>query len=288
MTARAARADDMDITLSRLTVGDTTTRNDAAYGALMSQLGAAIAPPSLAPARTLGARQFYVGVENVLTNLDEGGLAGGVPYWQLGTVGDSEATRAAGNSFAASLSNFTRFTFRKGLPFGIELGASAGHAHDTNLFLWSAEAKIALLEGYRHRWPAFIPDVALRGAVTTVSGNSQLSLTVPLAEVIVSKGIRVGADTVLTPMVTAQMMWTIARTGVVPLVSTGNTRALEVFPDLNSRRVRMSAGAQLRFRMFTFAGSFRFDVTDPGARDSLVPDDVARQWNLDLGVGVTY
>jgi hypothetical protein len=289
LTSAPARADEMDVTLARLTVGDTTNPDDAAYGALMSQLAASLAPPSLAPARTLGARHFYIGVENALTHIDEDGVTpDGVPYWQLGTMGDSRSTRAAGNEFVHGLMNYTRLSFRKGLPFGIELGGSVGHAYATSTFLWGAEAKIALLEGYRHRWPAFLPDVALRGAVTTVTGNSQFNLTVPLAEVIVSKGIRVGADALLTPMVTAQMMWTVVRTGVVHVVSTGNTGADVVFADMNGRRMRMSAGAQLRFRMFTFAASARFDVADPSAHDPIVPDGVARQWNLDLGVGVTY
>lgn len=315
LSPRAVQADDMSIALSRLrteqSAGAFQADNDA-FTRLVSQLGFALAAPNLAPARTTGYRGFYIGFETSVVGIDSG-----AEYWALGTEGDAMSTGR--NRFVASALTSSRLALRKGLPYGLEIGASLGRFYNTDSWIWGGELRIALLEGFREGAMGFIPDLAVRGAVRTLSGESELHITVPSFDIIASKPIVLGGAVVFTPIVAAQLMWIVADSELVDLTpdidafamcgvapgqpqvgdrsniqctgGAGSTQDLgnnQVFNDVRAFRARMSIGAELRYRVFTFNAAIHWDLKAPGDIDADVPDDLPRQWDFSVGLGATY
>ena len=64
---------------------------------------------------------------------------------------------------------------------------------------------------------AYLPDIALRFAVRTLTGDSEFTLIVPAIELVASKPFTLSSTTVLTPIVGTQLFWVVARTGSVDL-----------------------------------------------------------------------
>lgn len=312
MSPHLAQADDMSIALSRLRTeqapGAWQADNDA-FTRLVSQLGFALAAPNLAPARTTGYRGFYIGFETSVVGIDSG-----ADYWARGTEGDDMSMGS--NRFVTSALTSSRLALRKGLPYGLEIGASLGRFYNTDSWIWGGELRIALLEGFREGVMGFIPDLAIRGAVRTLTGESEMHITVPSLDFIASKPIVLGGAVVFTPIIAAQLMWIVADSELVDLTPdrdafaecgvaaeqpqagdlsnircTGSTQDLgnnQVFNDVRAFRARMSIGAEIRYRAFTFNTAIHWDLKAPGDIDADVPDDLPRQWDFAVGVGATY
>ncbi|HJL48769.1 MAG TPA: hypothetical protein RMG45_23120, partial [Polyangiaceae bacterium LLY-WYZ-15_(1-7)] len=200
--AAPAQADELDISLARFrgeaSAAGVYTPDFDAYRRLMSQLGFALAPPLLEPARTTGYRGFRLSFDTTFVGIDDG-----ADYWRLGTEGDSMATFAEGNRFVPSSYAWSQLSVRKGLPYGLEAGLTLGRPYNASSWVFGGSLKIALLEGFREGWPAFLPDFAVRGSVTTLVGESDFSLTVASADLILSKPLVAGSTVVLTPIVGA-------------------------------------------------------------------------------------
>jgi hypothetical protein len=86
---------------------------------------------------------------------------------------------------------------RKGLPLGIDVGASYGKVVDGDLELFSGEISWAILEG-----GVATPALGLRGTVTRSSGSDVYDLDQAGVELEISKGF-----TVLTPYAGAGLVW---------------------------------------------------------------------------------
>ena len=325
LAGSTAYADDMDVSLARLrmpTPGGPGCPNatapegphgcfpdNDAYLSLMSQLGAALAPPVLEPAHTTGLRGFHLSFETGITGIDDA-----ADYWQRGTEGDAESGVEGRNRFVRGVVPWSRLALRKGFP-GFELGASVGRAYDTRLWMWGASVKIAILEGFRHGPWAFIPDLSVRAAVHTMTGDSEFSLSVPSVDVILSKPIVLLDTVTLTPWVAPQIYWVIADSEVVDLTPeinafdqcmplstppvagdqgtlrcTGSAADFEndaTFTDMRALRARIAIGLQLRASFVTMSGAFHIDLIEPSA-DGVVPAGLARQWTVAFGVGAEY
>ena len=137
----AARADEMDLALSRLRWHRRTAPSAGRAGAvycgdqelferLVSELAVAMAPPVIGPARTVGARAFQLTFGTTVTSIE-----GGESYWRRGTEGShgiesddddpetpvtSRAIFGVNESPQAALV-WNRVQVRKGLPFGFEV-----------------------------------------------------------------------------------------------------------------------------------------------------------------------
>lgn len=205
----AVRADEMDIDLNDLRRDELSGGEEFAWKRLMSQLGGTIAPPVLEPANTVGPGGFYLGVEGAITGIDDDQL-----YWGYGTEGDDPSE--ALNRFTKPTYSWFRMNVRKGLPFGFELGASAAHAMHTNYWAWGVTLKWAILEGFR-TGIGYLPDLAFRASVQTMTGDSEFNLTVPSADLILSKPIVLAKTATLTPYVAGQAMFVLADSEVVDL-----------------------------------------------------------------------
>lgn len=307
---------------TNITVGSGVCAPDnATFQRLALQLGNSIASAGLSPARTVGYRHFYLGAEVAFTRLD--GIDASAPptavddsdatraewdafrernYLRLATEGGSlgaspdPADQAAryrnGNRFAASTYSWTRLAFRKGLPLGLEIGGSVGRILDTGMWAFSFEVKWALFEGFRRRWPAIFPDLAVRGAVTTLTGLRGFTLTVPTFDVTLSKGFVLAHSVTVTPYVAGQLVWIMADSEVVD-VTPGNLadndgeRSLVTFDRIREWHPRIRAGLQLQYTRFVLNGAFRTDLGNP-ARGMSAIGSMPKQWAIDVGVGVVY
>ncbi len=307
----AAQADTMDVTLQRLRIPamDGTDcpvgtplgtprmycADDEAWTRIMAQLGFASAPPVLSPARTLGERGFYVGIEGWLTGIDTD-TGGDSNYWRLGTEGDEGSGAEGRNRFPASLLLWNRIELRKGFPFGFELGTSIGHLNGSRLWALGLEIKWALFEGYR-TGVGILPDISVRGAVETITGNPQFNLTVPSFDVMLSKPIVVARAATITPYLGGQAIWIFADSELIdltPTIDAGDPATIEdlnndvVFPQRRMARVRGFAGVQARYQTFTLIGSFVCDLLRPNSADKDAPSDLPRQWQVNASVGFQF
>lgn len=150
-----AFADDLD------RVRDLT---QAEFGRLAKDFTAAASYKAVSPAEPLGITGFDVGVEVTSTKMEHGEI------WK----------KAGADS---STIYIPKVHVHKGLPFGIDVGASLSMVSGTDIKLCGAEIKYALIEGN-----TAVPAVAVRAAVTKLFGVDQLDLNTRSLELTVSKG----------------------------------------------------------------------------------------------------
>lgn len=314
LSPTSARAQRMDLALSRLRIeggtpdcSSTYCADDRAWASLATQLSGALIPPLLGPARTRGPRSFYLGVETMLT-----GIEASQGYWQLGTEGDG-GPMGDRNRAVDSVLAWTRLSIRKPLPFGFELGTSAGYLVNTSYLTLGLEVRWALLEGWTGR-DGWVPDFAVRAAVQTLVGDAQFNTTVIALDATLSNSIVLGDAFELSPYVAGQLNWVFADTELVDLTpnvdawrlcdplppdaSSGSRVNCQgdpsdfnnntVFQSLRTMRPRLVMGAQARYELFTLNLAFSFDLLTPREADANLPESLPRQWRLDLGAGFSY
>ena len=319
-SASSASAQEMNVTLARLRTpaadgtpcfatvaapgGGASTRSycgdDAAWAGIAQQLGISMAPPVLTPGNTLGPSGFYVGLEGFITN-----ISGGRGFWLRGTEGDATAAIEGENRFTSGSLYWQRLQVRKSLPLGFELGTSMAHLFTTSYWSLGFDIKWSILEGFRTGGEGFIPDLAVRGAVQTLLGESEFNLTIPSLELILSKGFTVAHAGTITPYLAGQYVWVLADSELVDLTpgadaATGGTSAYNdnyVFDQIRSNRLRGVIGLQGRYGVLTLTGAVVFDldqVDDPtaGNGDAPTADELAqklpRQWSANFGVGFSF
>src|SRR5712671_6074927 len=93
LPSRGARADSMDLALSRLRIAGGLANCPPSvagfcpaqelFERLVSELAVAMAPPVNTPARSLGSRGLGLSIDTTMTSIE-----GRRPYWVLGTEGD--------------------------------------------------------------------------------------------------------------------------------------------------------------------------------------------------------
>ena len=277
--ACVARADDMDLALSRLRIVPL----DAACGGqagnpsrfcpdqelferLVSELSVAMAPPVIAPARTIGPRGFQIALSTVLTSIEAGQL-----YWQRGTEGATPAEPTNGETSALnddvqSLQMWNYLQARKGLPFGFELGLLLGQGLHTSMWTLGGALKWALFEGFRTGLGQ-LPDVALQAALNRSVGSSQATVQLFTMDLVVSKSLVIEHTVAVAPLLGLQWLVADVESDVVDLTPGGEgeggapaiRRRLSTLPscswaDAWSRRVRAEAG-----RDEDFANSVMFE-----------------------------
>jgi hypothetical protein len=215
---------------------------------------------------------------------------------------------------------------RKGLPFGFELGTSIGFAANTSYWTLGLEIRWSILEGLRPQGSsAYLPSISVRGSVQTLIGDAELNVTVPAVDVTIGERFVIADAVEISPYLGAQWAFIFADTELVdltptrdafaecnpdpfppghPSFSSSSTEAPYcrgdgtdfnhnvVFPSLRNHRARGFAGLQLRYEWFAFTGAFAFDLLTPAEMphgdDYALPADLPRQWQLDLGLGVSY
>lgn len=333
LPASDASAQRMDLALSRLRivaedregtpcstrVGDRNRQfcaDEDSWRRLASQFAGSLIPPLLAPARTRGQAGFYVGIESFITGIDAS-----QEYWHRGVEGDEGDAVACGGGttdpgtscrrsrFVDGVLGWTRLNFRKGLPFGFELGTNVGFLTNTSYWTLGLDIRWALFEGFRRDGLEFLPNLAVRGAVQTLLGDQEFNMTVPSVDVTLSWQIIIASVVELQPFISGQLAWIFADTELVDLTPERDAYAEcmpppgssagsclgnpddynhnRVFPRLRSMRGRLGAGLQLRYEWFTVSGSFAFDLAAPHELDTSLPE-LPRQYQASVGLGLSY
>ena len=308
--ARSARADGMQLALSRLSVGDCAgtlaapprltgpsgpalATDEAAFGRLMSELSSSVAPSELGPVTGAGPRGLELALDTQVGDLDEGADA-----WRRGTRGDGSATCDGRNQDVRSLLVSNRLRFEKGLPLGLGLGGSIGRVHASGTYLVGLALKLALLED---AWHGRLPDLALRGTLTSLVGEPSLTLFVSTFDLLLSRRFVLAPSLVLSPFAGGGVLWTRAHTRAVDLtpnldasgcaagtfagcgpLPTGADRAHDVsFGRVSLLRGRAFAGLSLRHRWLALAASATIDLARPRLGVGTSPSH-ARQWTVAL------
>jgi len=229
----AAQAEPMDLAIERLVANassclsadgagrfEPTSAQDCrpdnvAFKRLVNQLGFALAPAAMHAARTTGFGGFNVALEASYTT-----ISNDADYWKRGTQGAPDpSTKQAPtiNQSPASLLQQYSLKLRKGFGYGVEVSGIVGFLPQTSLINGGADARLAVLEGFRTGVLGIFPDVAIGGGVRTVTGTPQLQLTTVGFDVQISKPLVLADSSVLTPWLGYQYLWIFGDSGVVDL-----------------------------------------------------------------------
>jgi len=133
---------------------------------LSEDLGATLSYKPIIPAEPLGITGFDLGIEVSATKLENAAIF------------DNAVTGAAPDTLY-----LPKLHVHKGLPFGFDIGASYAAVPDSNIKVWGAEVRYAILKG-----GTASPALAVRGSYSALEGVDQLKLTTTGLDVSISKG----------------------------------------------------------------------------------------------------
>jgi len=289
ITPRPAAAAGMDITPERLVV-QPLGPNNVAWANIMSELGMAVAPTAMHPARTVGPGGFSLSLQASLTTINANAVdKTGTQYWHAGTQGSGGASA---NAHPDSILGLYSLVVRKGLPFGFEVSGAFGYLADTSLLVEGGDLRWAVLEGFRSGPWRNVPDVAIGGALRTVTGGSKFSMTVIGIDGQVSKPVTVAGSAVLTPYAGAQHVIILAQSDLVDLTpgvpndaDFSNDRA---FQNVAVHRWRAIVGADYAVDVFSLGAQMAVDITAPSAENASIGVSGDRQWTLSIQGGVSF
>jgi hypothetical protein len=150
------------------------------FKGLTKELGSAIAYRNLAPAEPLGITGFDVAAQASFISIDK----------------ETSQLKNVTNDIPSYIA-YPTIRARKGLPFGIDLGAMYSYVPNTNIQLFGAEISKAILEG-----GIAYPALGIRGSYTRLAGAGDLSLQTAGIDASISKGF-----IFVTPYAGGGMLW---------------------------------------------------------------------------------
>lgn len=155
----------------------------ADFRRLSEDLGAALSYKAVIPATPLGLTGFDLGVEVTATQLE-----------------NRDAWDRASSNTAPDTLYLPKLHVHKGLPAGFDVGAFYTSVPSSNIKLWGAELRYAIIEG-----GTLTPALGLRGTYSKLSGVNQLDFHTRGLELLVSKGFAV-----FTPYAGVGRVWTVS------------------------------------------------------------------------------
>lgn len=158
-----------------------STLTQGEFASLSKEAGVALAFKNTAPPHPLGVTGFEAGIEVSAADINNESA-----YW-----------KKAFNQDAPSYLVLPKLRVRKGLPFGIDVGAMYSNLSNTNIQLYGAEVSKAILEG-----GVAMPALGVRGTYTKLAGVNDLDLQTLGVDVSIGKGILF-----LTPYAGAGYLW---------------------------------------------------------------------------------
>lgn len=144
--------------------------NQAEFRILSEDLGSALSYKPITPSEPLGISGFDLGLEVTSTDMKR----------------SSQAMSKASNNNGSSISNLyvPKLHIAKGLPFNLDIAAFYSSIPSTNIKLYGAELRYAILEG-----GVTSPAVAIRGSYTKLKGVTQLAFDTKGLDISISKGL---------------------------------------------------------------------------------------------------
>ena len=140
--------------------------NQSDFRLLSEDLGAALSYKPLSPGEPLGVTGFDIGIEATATKLENS------------QIFDNAVTGTAPDTLY-----LPKVHLHKGLPFGFDIGASYSAVPDSNIKVWGAEVRYAILKG-----STTMPALALRASYSSLDGVDQLKLNTTGVDLSISKG----------------------------------------------------------------------------------------------------
>lgn len=151
---------------------------------LSKEAGVALSYKNVAPTAPLGLTGFDIGVEATAIDIEDKAF-----YWQAAFEGD-----------APSHLVIPRVRVRKGLPFGIDIGAMYTEVPNSNVKLYGGEISKAILDG-----TAATPALGVRATYTKLSGVDDLDFQTVGVDASISKGFLI-----VTPYVGAGAVYVMS------------------------------------------------------------------------------
>jgi len=277
LTPAAVRAEPLDIRLQNLGAPSASvwTNIDSRFGsgALSAQDAAALASEAKTRFAILSVETGLALSSAILQPAATNGVAG----WDVGFEGtyspihdDVVGQTSLGTDFAPrspwqtkgappSALLLASLHVRKALPFSVEVGGRAIYMSQSNYYAGQAEAKIALVEGYK-KWP----DVAVRAAYTAMVGHPTWNLGTSELDGMVSKRMSMGGISGITPYLALRWCRVSASSEKldfapeIPATTPASMSASQAaFPKLNASMLRYTLGA----RFSTAAVSMGLELT---------------------------
>lgn len=186
---------------------------------LSEDFGSALSYKPVTPAEPLGITGFDIGVEVTSTDISKSSTA--------------LATASGGGTPITTLI-IPKLHVAKGLPFGIDVAAFIASVPTTNIKLVGGELRVALLRG-----GIAYPAIALRGAMTSLSGVDQLAFSTKSLDLSISKGFLM-----FTPYAGVGQVWVDSKANVA-----GTDGALSE----SFTQSKVFAGANLNLGLTNFA-----------------------------------
>jgi hypothetical protein len=213
--------------------------DNAAFRALMSELGVLFAPNVLAPAETYGYNGFTLAAEFGFTTTNPkrnasnpvpDGTGGVTPfihrYWRAaesvsdtsfaqGDIRSRQILERIERELPPAIAPTVSVMLRKGLWLPVpsfELGAGVRHLIDSRMWAAVVQAKVALHEGF-HNWP--LPALSVRGMGSRVFNTPGFSLTVAGLDFAMSHHFGIASTFNLMPYLGYQLLWTFADSEVI-------------------------------------------------------------------------
>lgn len=132
------------------------------WGSVVMELGSTIANKPVAPARTLGAAGFHVGLDTTFAYLPSRSVDSDYPDgWELMSSDEDPMPLL----FVPTVS------VRKGLPASFEVGANFGWIGMSETAVVGGYGRLGLIEGYK-----ILPDLSIRAGYSAYVGNDEFEV----------------------------------------------------------------------------------------------------------------
>ncbi len=280
-----AMANKLDLALSRFVTGcqagDPTAcvAHRADYEKFMAQYTFGLSPKVMAPAETLGYSGFYMGLEGTLTPVPD---ADKQDLWAKGTI--------PANAYP-DVMFMPAVHIRKGLPWSFEVGSTINYLAQSELVGLGGEIKWSLFEGYQHGFRGVLPDIAARGSVMRVLGESDVDLTIIGVDGSISYPFGIGGMVSFTPYGGFQYIWSIIR--IEPLVTQIGDEYVSATglssPDLT--RSRIFGGFRFNYEMLSITFEMAWGLKanwDTREQGRNVDVSVGHQLQFSGGAGIDF
>jgi hypothetical protein len=296
--------------------------DNVAFANMIAELGFAMAPNAMYPARTTGVGGFALSLQASYTRISaDRHTDDGTPFWHAGTRGAQDQNTkqfSITNNSPDSLLQVYSINARKGLPLGFELVGSLGYLSNTPLWVGGGDIRWSVLEGFRTGALGLLPDFSIGTGIRTMTGTQKFYLTTVGVDVKVSKPIAIADSASLTPTIGYQRLIIFGDSNVVdstpnvdPLQQCGfqgidqNTGAPKcanklpngadantdfannfTFNKVRVHRHRGMVGLHYRYELVYLGGQMLFDLTEPSDEQSFFVGN--RQWTFSLEGGVFF
>ncbi len=213
-----------------------------AYQSLMSELALAMGSRMVGPGASLGALGFEASYE-----LSFVGTNSEADYWQKSAAAPS-ATVTTG-----------QLRVRKGLPYGLQLGANLTHLYDSNMWGIGAEMNMSLIDGFVN-----IPDLSVRTSINVVLGNADLGMLIAGADLVLSKTFGIAGIMAIQPWASYSFAFTHVSTHQIDVYPTESTIQpdLMLLKQINNTSHRAAFGVRVVVTRVSIGAEFLRSFTD--------------------------